>query len=117
MTEQELVQHTLANLPRPVPPLSLHRNVMAKVTTEARLDAAGPQTQIWRRTQENGRIVEWRQGGMTLATEPTQSSVMDSSFICYTQRRNGAEITIVLSAETRQGDSDNERHDHRRYPE
>ncbi len=62
MTEQELVQAALANLPRPTPPPRLRRAVMAQVRAEAQNDAAASQMRTWSRTEEGGWATERWEG-------------------------------------------------------
>lgn len=57
MTEQELVQAALANLPRPAPPPRLRRAVMAQVRRES-----AAQVQIWSRTESDGWTTEQWEG-------------------------------------------------------
>jgi len=62
MTELELVQTTLANLPRPTPPPRLRRAIMAQAATEAQAEAADSQVRTWSRTESDGWTTEWWEG-------------------------------------------------------
>ena len=86
MTEQELVQTALANLPRPAPPPRLRRAVMAQVRQEAavQVQTCLVQTclvqtclvqtclvQTWSRTASDGWTTErWEGTGGTADTAP-----------------------------------------------
>jgi hypothetical protein len=100
MTERELVQTTLANLPRPTPPPRLRRAVMAQVTAEARLEAAGPQVQTWHRSQGGGWVVEWRQGKAWPEPEAVRPAARSSVFRCA-RRQDAAGTTVSLFTQTR----------------
>ncbi|MDQ2799047.1 MAG: hypothetical protein M3Y13_05325 [Armatimonadota bacterium] len=58
MTEPELVQQALANLPRPAPPSRLRRKVMAQVHFEV----TEQQTWTWSRMEIDGWITERWEG-------------------------------------------------------
>ena len=100
MTELELVQTALANLPRPAPPPRLRRAVMAQVRAEAQAEATASQVQVWRRAEKDGATVEWRQGAAMPAPTPTQP--IPTSVIHTTQRRqDAAGITVHAYTWTR----------------
>jgi len=101
MTELELVQTTLANLPRPTPPPRLRRAIMAQVTAEARAEAAASLVQSWSRAEENGKTVEWRQYGPapTPASPPDQASPMRATFTQW-RHQEGTRVTIHQTLRT-----------------
>ena len=101
MTEHELVQTALAGLHRPSPPPRLRRAVMARIVAEARAEAAAPQVQVWWRTEENGRTVEWRQGGPMPAPPAAPPPLTASSVVRTTRRPDAAGSALYCYTWTR----------------
>ena len=62
MTEQEMVQEALRNLPRPTPPPRLRRAIVVQITAEARAKASASPMRSWSRTEEGGWTTEWWEG-------------------------------------------------------
>lgn len=99
MTEQELVQTTLANLPRPTPPPRLRRAVMAQVAAEARAEAAASQVRSWSRTEEGGWTTErWEGVGWSGKEVPVPAP----AHVAYThwRRDEAGRTTIYQSTQT-----------------